>query len=602
MHEKLTQTWIDCLAPSGMRIAVLHLMADGTISPTPLTMLDEIEAVRRGEPAVQLRESAHYEYTLESTHGLAGSLRLRCPLARRSLNCRDDEDRGQLDTSTYCGELRLEIIDSANEQVVAVARVEVRSVKLSYREDFRVMLRDVNTRLAGLIFDLRAPTQAPLMPAHDESLAQLQQQIAFLCERLESIDFVAALQQVLAQPQRQLLPQVRRQSIQQPMKLTRALAQQLVRGVERVALPELHPLAQRLRARGHTCPSLPTSVVAHSVVDDLDTVENRFVKHALLAWVRFLEKAVRRLRQAGADWAVVAQRAEHTALMLKRWLNHAMFDRIAPMQHLPTRSPVLQRRPGYRTLLQTWLNFQASAQLNWVASDDLFRAGQRNVASLYEYWVFFQLLDWFCGRFDCRLDAAHQLLQPSKDGLMLNLRHGFSVAVMAGTIAINAQLRYNQTFVAAATIDGSWTRTMRPDITLSFWPGTMTIGQAATDKRLVHLHFDAKYRVATLSDALGESVAVGGTHREDLIKMHAYRDAIRHTQGAYVIYPGSAADLAAQSVGRPNLMFATSALLPSLGAFALVPSAEGAAKGIITMTAFLDAVLRTFVDDRRDAQ
>ena len=70
MHEKLTQTWIDCLAPSGMRIAVLHLMADGTISPTPLTMLDEIEAVRRGEPAVQLRESAHYEYTLESTHGV----------------------------------------------------------------------------------------------------------------------------------------------------------------------------------------------------------------------------------------------------------------------------------------------------------------------------------------------------------------------------------------------------------------------------------------------------------------------------------------------------------------------------------------------------
>ena len=143
---------------------------------------------------------------------------------------------------------------------------------------------------------------------------------------------------------------------------------------------------------------------------------------------------------------------------------------------------------------------------------------------------------------------------------------------------------------------------MRPDITLSFWPGTMTFGQAATDKRLVHLHFDAKYRVATLSDALGESVAVGGTHREDLIKMHAYRDAIRHTQGAYVIYPGSAADLLAQAAGQPNLMFAGPGVLPSLGAFALVPSAEGAAKGIITMTAFLDAVLRTFVDDRRDAQ
>ena len=67
---------------------------------------------------------------------------------------------------------------------------------------------------------------------------------------------------------------------------------------------------------------------------------------------------------------------------------------------------------------------------------------------------------------------------------------------------------------------------------------------------MVHVHFDAKYRVDRLTDLFGvidqdldleKSDQSGGQYRRgDLLKMHAYRDAIRRSHGAYVLYPGDA--------------------------------------------------------------
>lgn len=592
MPSATSKVTLDCRSPNGTVVARLRLVADEGGAPAPIIVLDEIEAVRLGEAAVQLRESGRYEYALESP----GLYRLRCPLARRHLTCRNDEDRGQLDTGSYCGTLRLEIVDALYERVVATVTVEVRSVKLSYREDFRAMLRDLEAQLAGLSADLRAPVQTPYGLVDAVGPAILSLHIALLCERLADPDFQAALQQIVRQPYRQLIRQAQWQSIQQPIRSTRHLARQWT-AAARIDVPPQHRLAVRGLA------SVPASISVPTHIDDVDTPENRFVKHALQEWCAFLQQAAVQLRSAGVDWVHVAERATQAAHQVQRWLNHAMFETVAPMRHLPWNSLVLQRRVGYRWLAKMYAELQRNAVLQWAAVDDLFRAGQRNVALLYEYWVFFQLLDWFGDRFDCREQVAQQLFQATNEGLLLNLRRGYSVVVGATTRvaptvapALNAQLRYNQTYPAAAWVDGSWTRTMRPDITLSLWPGGLALDVAAAAGRLTHLHFDAKYRVATLHDVFGngngdEDSAGGGAQRDDLLKMHAYRDAIRHSQGAYVIFPGGPLDLIEQASTRRNLMFAGAGLLPSLGAFALVPSADGRAKGMPALAAFLDEVI-----------
>jgi hypothetical protein len=75
----------------------------------------------------------------------------------------------------------------------------------------------------------------------------------------------------------------------------------------------------------------------------------------------------------------------------------------------------------------------------------------------------------------------------------------------------------------------------------------------------------------------------GNYKRQDLLKMHAYRDAIKRSQGAYVLYPGRANE-AVKMTGFHEI-------LPGLGAFGVAPDASGAAQGMESLEAFLGEVL-----------
>ena len=113
---------------------------------------------------------------------------------------------------------------------------------------------------------------------------------------------------------------------------------------------------------------------------------------------------------------------------------------------------------------------------------------------------------------------------------------------------------------------------MRPDYTLSIWPDGFTSDEAEKQENIVHVHFDAKYRVESLMDIIGDGEEDLGNEKEeqrsgtykraDLLKMHAYRDAIRRTGGAYVLYPG---DISETRKGFHEI-------IPGLGAFAVRPS------------------------------
>ena len=140
---------------------------------------------------------------------------------------------------------------------------------------------------------------------------------------------------------------------------------------------------------------------------------------------------------------------------------------------------------------------------------------------------------------------------------------------------------------------GSWTRRLHPDYTLTFWPEELSQDDAENQELLVHLHFDAKYRVEKLEDLFGSEEANsedddedeldGNYKRQDLLKMHAYRDAIKRSQGAYVLYPGRSA------TGKKFRTFHE--ILPGLGAFGITPDENGVAQGFESLKNFLDEVL-----------
>jgi uncharacterized phage-like protein YoqJ len=188
--------------------------------------------------------------------------------------------------------------------------------------------------------------------------------------------------------------------------------------------------------------------------------------------------------------------------------------------------------------------------------------------------------------------AADQLMQPTADGLGLMLKSGeqlgFEGVTFAGARPLRARFSYNRSFVrnAIRTAAGSWTERMRPDYTLSLWPADFLEQEAEAQELMVHVHFDAKYRIDSIEQlfdlddgTLGEAGVqadladerreqrLGRYKRADVLKMHAYRDAIRRTQGAYVLYPGS----------KEMPWREYHEILPGLGAFPIKPGKGGEA-------------------------
>jgi hypothetical protein len=292
-------------------------------------------------------------------------------------------------------------------------------------------------------------------------------------------------------------------------------------------------------------------------------------------------------------------------------LSHAFFTDLSRPSTLPLGSPVLLRKTGYREIYHFWLQFHASAQLSWEGGREIWRGGARNVATLYEYWLFFELEELFREKFKCT-EKLHSLLVEKDHGITrMKLKRGVEMGTPAEGVwsetakrQLSAHFHFNKKFNRKQGNEpfSSWTRNVQPDYTISIWPTAFTPAEAEENELMVHIHFDAKYRVTTLNgfEAAGESdeetiqdqssagdeetgARSTAAKYSDLLKMHAYRDAIRRTGGAYVLYPGNSA----HEPFRSNFH----EILPGLGAFSIRPANSGKAIGITVLSEFLDKVI-----------
>ena len=598
----LPDTSVPFRSPSGAIVAHVTLMPvrdAESASTAPLAERDDEDAREHGETTVQLRESERYEYEVMPINGV--DLRLRCSLSsrRRSLgNGVAKPDAGLIETRSFCGTLLLELVEGQVDDAksaVASALLDVRSLKLDYRTEYRGMLRRLSDEIAGLVADARSSAKAGFRSTFEDrtDAGWLQIQLELLRETLDSADFSAAMQRILNFPHERLSTVSESVSTDRPIRWTPSAVRQLVTSNPRREVPASHPLRTQLGVE-----SVAERVLVPRKSRDLDTLENRFVKFALGEFRAFLTHA-QGVFESCAGWGASAALSRRLAATVEDWLGRSLFREVGEMRFAPLGSPVLQRKAGYREVLRWWLRFRTAAELSWEGGEELFHAGQRDVASLYEYWLFFELLGWFCQK--CRggnRPAVEELIEGLEEGSPnLRLRKRIELGPFAGTFAgqsrrLNARFAYNRCFEVTPDrhLGGSWTRRLHPDYTLTFWPEDLSEAEAERQELLVHVHFDAKYRVEhieTLFGAVGandvDDEVEGNYNRHDLLKMHAYRDAIKRSQGAYVLYPGRA-NAAVKLKGFHEI-------LPGLGAFGVAPDENGVAQGLESLEKFLDEVL-----------
>jgi hypothetical protein len=103
--------------------------------------------------------------------------------------------------------------------------------------------------------------------------------------------------------------------------------------------------------------------------------------------------------------------------------------------------------------------------------------------------------------------------------------------------------------------------------------------QSALD---VWVHFDAKYKLEVVEENIVRDVEAGArVTKDDVSKMHAYRDAIRKSAGAYVLFPGTYEDKFEEF----------DEILPGVGAFPLRPAATETEEDQRALTKFLSSVI-----------
>jgi len=547
------------------------------------------DAIQNNEAPYQLQEGNFYDYEFSNQDYFFCRNEIVQPHRRKV-------HTGQIAPNIYVGTLTLEISKEGFKNPVGKLKLEVQSIKSSYREDYRYMLESITEKCTDLILQSNSPVSQSFETDYSTDSKTLYQRFAFIKSILQSDDFEEAIHRIITSPSTNWKEKEEFVDVRKIKRFNATAVKQLLNASNRLPLRSGHPLTKRGMSM------VAGKINSNKKTENVDTSENRFIKHALNTFLKFCiniqkhKNATERLQKE----------ATSVIYLLESHLQHGLFKEISRPDTLKLNSPILQRKEGYREVLKVWLMFDLAAKLIWEGGDDIYSGGKKDIATLYEYWLFFTLLDLFKKKFEIEPKDLEKLtnFNSKTKNLNLQLKQGKFTALQgvfaSHSRALNVKFNYNRSFSGASTYPntGSWTTAMRPDYTLSFWPKEIKEKVAEETEQIVHIHFDAKYKVNEIKEIVGDNSTTNeeeiseeklehkkGIYKNaDLLKMHAYKDAIRRTGGAYVLYPGT----------EQTTKMGFHEILPGLGAFSVKPSKTNVETS--HLEAFIDQVISHFIN------
>lgn len=271
----------------------------------------------------------------------------------------------------------------------------------------------------------------------------------------------------------------------------------------------------------------PERVLQRLPVESHDTPENRFIVTAC----RRMLSALDRINRApwyrnGPIVALDRQRLADIDTHLRQVTRDPRFMLLAPSIRLPAQSRVLQRRDGYRELTLLWNDLHRIREPVFEAMEHAIDL--RDIATLYEYWLLFELID--------RIEHS--------TGVTPVVRRPFDpLGRPTGEYRIGfpgfGTLSYQSSFSGKAVYSGI---TLRPDY----------VWETVDSRRIV---MDAKFRLRYPWPKDDEEIMLDQSRAktDDIAKMHAYRDAIEGVAAAIVLYPGANTDFRTTSGERLDI-------------------------------------------------
>ncbi|CAE6887827.1 DUF2357 domain-containing protein [Paraburkholderia domus] len=404
---------------------------------------------------------------------------------------------------------------------LAGATIEVTSSKIGSDGVSRV-LQEISDLASSLVFGWKTPTGFEASVTDNSRSPVPYHQLQFLRrvmmegragERLQ--DWLAVIER---NPTRRFEPERPVVSAERVRRLDHRAVQSIFSRLDRLspvpadAAVASSKLAQALTFGTPPQRHFPAAIAAPRGRLSFDTPENAFVKHVLgecLALVyRFADYP--KLHDSLRD------DCRQMVSMLEQAADASCLTEAGRLIGFRAPSQALAKTDGYREVFAFWNALTSHVSLPRTPAETSRLLEGRDMATLYEYWVFLKVLE---------AASAVSGLRPEGPPTIRRDDLGESLAVgLSSGLGPAITVRYNPSYTRLRGT--AYSTPLRPDVILEI------NGQRHA--------FDAKYRLDRVDiDEDEEDDGVATYKRADLYKMHTYRDAIASLRTAFVVYPGS---------------------------------------------------------------
>lgn len=291
-----------------------------------------------GVSAYQLVEGASYQYEFVGDESHVFQFSEENEVVHFS-SFKAHRNMGEISTGIYVGQLNFEIQEMETGNIVGKVKLEVRSVKADYENDYRTMLDEIAAYYTDLVLLQGSPATQQLEVDDNATSQTLYQKFSFVRSIIDSSQFQEAIHKIMANPVRKWTETVVQRNIVGVRHLSRRNIRQMATSTDRTIIPS--GWAEGMPA---SLTSIPRMLDVDYKRDTVDNQENQFVKFAINTFRQFCDdlqckkNASERLKDE----------ANHTISKIDGFLDSQFFRQVSSPTHLNMNSPVLQRKEGYR--------------------------------------------------------------------------------------------------------------------------------------------------------------------------------------------------------------------------------------------------------------
>jgi len=451
---------------------------------------------------------------------------------------------------------------------------EVISNKLDYEKEYLSLIKDLSDKALSLLLDFDTPTSSKLTTTQTRKPKEIFESYLIFKTALPVDELNAALALVKSRPHSILVSEER----WVPSSLTSGLH----------AMSD--PISRIRWARSTSSGKLfAIEVLDQKRQDTNNTAPNQFVRFVLEKFSRICLVISENPSSYGKTNSTEALQIHK---LIESELRCTLLKSVSRLRIIPYENQVLQKREGYKQLLRTWILANSALAVRDLQDKGVLSptAENRAVPDLYEYWLFFFLVQTLEELDGATKIKRHYLEELNKEGVVsIKLEHSdtprLTLELAIGDEIHNLGLYYNRTF-KNGDAQPSYSMSLRPDYTIETFVG---YGSNYAERRsnslkngsISYLHFDAKFRIQKVdinkTDPDKDEQDELSAKPSDIYKMHTYNEAIRGTAASVILFPGNT-----NEEGKLNESYRKYfEVIPGVGALAIKPGDEKSRKAAL---------------------